>query len=610
MGYYRFCGDSQKGKSHEANGTKCQDDYGCLEQGDFCVAAVADGLGSSKHSDVASSIAAKGSVQYCVNNIRKEMSDNDIIQVISTAFDKVNFGIKQKAGDSLDDYDTTLTLAVFMNGDVYYGHAGDSGIIALRSDGIFEQITEPQLGDGIGKERPVYPLASEAHWVFGKYRHRAKALFLMTDGVLNKVAPPLLEEQVYKLDHAYLYYLYDNLSKNHDLNSWIRGELASILPQEINYDDKTLVAIICDAINLTPQPTQYYEFPSRDLWKSLLEKHEKSLYGYRNDSTPKNNVIAAPRSGGVSALNSNHFTTHNLNYHSQTISNHGNQQKPMQNSQNRKRNPALALSAATFVFGIIVTLIFIFAVNSLNKGDEPVGKQPEAAPTQAAPVVGILTGSVEINELEPRIGDVLLGIVMDDNNTGELSYEWKANGETVGTDRTYIVSLEDLGKIITVEVTSSEEVGTMLGWAKSVVRKKDAPEAPSEPELEEKTHDSIALKANNLYEFSMDGETWSDNNVFSGLEEDMEYSFYQRVKETEDTEPSLASNPISIRTDSAPVTPSLPILNPDSETSSTPQSELPSYMQPDPPATLENNDDGNDVDGTPTESPPLIDPDE
>ena len=192
MGYYRFCGDSQRGKSHEANNTKCQDDYSLQEQADFCVAAVADGLGSSKHSDIASNIAAKGAVQNCANNIRKGMSDNDIIQVINTTFDKVNFDIKQKAGNALDDYDTTLTLAVFIGGDVYYGHAGDSGIIALRQDGIFEEVTTPQLGDGIGKERPVYPLASEAHWVFGKYKHRAKALFLMTDGVLNKVVPPLL----------------------------------------------------------------------------------------------------------------------------------------------------------------------------------------------------------------------------------------------------------------------------------------------------------------------------------------------------------------------------------------------------------------------------------
>jgi len=247
-------------------------------------ASVADGLGSSKHSDIASKIASQEAVIYCANHIHPGMADEQILGVIHAAFDTVNFMIKQRAGDNLDDYDTTLTLAVFIKGNVYYGHAGDSGIIALRTDGIFEEVTEAQLGSGYGKERPVYPLASEANWVFNKYPHRTKALFLMTDGMLNKVVPPLLEGQEHQLDHAYLFYLYQNLIKSAELGPWIANELSQINPKEINYDDKTLVAIACSAVKLKFQPKKYYEYPSNELWSNLLAAQKKKLYPYKEET--------------------------------------------------------------------------------------------------------------------------------------------------------------------------------------------------------------------------------------------------------------------------------------------------------------------------------------
>ena len=39
---------------------------------------------------------------------------------------------------------TTLSLAVFINGDIYYGHVGDSGIFAFYDDGNIEPITTQQ----------------------------------------------------------------------------------------------------------------------------------------------------------------------------------------------------------------------------------------------------------------------------------------------------------------------------------------------------------------------------------------------------------------------------------------------------------------------------------
>ncbi|MDR1329698.1 MAG: protein phosphatase 2C domain-containing protein, partial [Oscillospiraceae bacterium] len=182
MGYI-LCGSSQTGQSHIDKGAVCQDSHYYGEGAGFAVSAVADGLGSSAHSDVASELAARGAAEFCLRNIRRGMAEREILGVIRASYGEVNFTIKRQAGNRLDDFDTTLTLAVFMDARVYFGHAGDSGIIALRRDGIFERVTEQQNGEGTGKERPVFPLASEAHWIFGTYPRPAKAIFLMTDGV-------------------------------------------------------------------------------------------------------------------------------------------------------------------------------------------------------------------------------------------------------------------------------------------------------------------------------------------------------------------------------------------------------------------------------------------
>lgn len=280
---YRICGASHKGKSHESSGTVCQDSLYYLEGNGFVIAAVADGLGSSKHSDIASKMAAQNVVEYCAENINKKMREGDILSIIRTAFDNTSFAIKQTAGEALDDYDTTLTLAVLIKGTVYYGHAGDSGIIALRKDGLFDEVTEPQLGDGVGKERPVYPLAAESKWVFGKYPHQVHAIFLMTDGILNKAVPPLLDDQMYKFDNAYLFYLYDNMRKNPDVDGWISDEVAQILPQEVNHDDVTIIVVMCKNVRVKLRKDGYYSFPSEALWSSLLESHRNRLYAYRAD---------------------------------------------------------------------------------------------------------------------------------------------------------------------------------------------------------------------------------------------------------------------------------------------------------------------------------------
>jgi hypothetical protein len=112
---------------------------------------------------------------------------------------------------------------------------------------------------------------------------------------------------------------------------------------------------------------------------------------------------------------------------------------------------------------------------------------------------------------------------------------------------TYTVDVGDLGKIITLEITSSAETGTISCATISAVTKKTV-SAPAAPTLESKTHNSVTLTAIEGYEYSIDGEEWQPSSIFDGLKSGTEYAFCQRVAETDDTSSSEKSPVLNIRT--------------------------------------------------------------
>jgi hypothetical protein len=288
-----LCGDSQIGGSH-ANGfgsvNISQDAGKYIDCNDFAVVAVADGVSTSKHSDKASIMAVEQALQFCADNVTDTKTNQEILKIIKSAFEKANLKIIELANGSPKDFCTTLTLAVFRKGTVYYGHAGDGGIIALRSDGLYECVTEQQNAEGSGRVGPVYTLAHTDHWVFGEYQYATVALFLMTDGVWNKIVPSRLEQEEHKLDHWYLSSLYTRVKEEQDENEYskiLSKKLADIDPREVGHDDKTLFMVVDIGIELSPQPEEYYHYPSNELWTQLANK-EKELLNGPMPTTPAN----------------------------------------------------------------------------------------------------------------------------------------------------------------------------------------------------------------------------------------------------------------------------------------------------------------------------------
>ena len=169
----------------------------------------------------------------------------------------------------------------------------------------------------------------------------------------------------------------------------------------------------------------------------------------------------------------------------------------------------------------------------------------------------VLTGTAMISNMTPRIGDTLVGSLVGTNNSGDLIFTWKSGSTTLSTGNSYEVQQSDLGHSIALEVESTTEYGSRVSAPTDPVLKKVAPAAPAAPTLDTKTSVSITLVATAGYEYSINGIDWEASNVFSGLTPDTAYTFYQRIKETDDTEASAVSPALIESTDAAVEPPSI-----------------------------------------------------
>ena len=78
------------------------------------------------------------------------------------------------------------------------------------------------------------------------------------------------------------------------------------------------------------------------------------------------------------------------------------------------------------------------------------------------------------------------------------------------------------------------------GWTFTITA--STPDAPTAPTKASATKNSITLNAVSGCEYSKDGANWQSGTEFAGLNPGTEYTFYQRVKATANTNASAASN--------------------------------------------------------------------
>jgi len=273
--FYAY-GITEQGTYHKKQNMVCQDAHNIVKRGDMVFAAVADGLGSEDYSDVASKMAVEISTGHCAEKITTASQQNEILQTIKSSFLLAQNGIEKKAlsdGHDINQYDTTLTVAVIRNDTLYYGHSGDSGIIALTTEGLYEKVTLQQRDE----DNNVFPLYFKEKWVFGKYEKKVCSVLLATDGILEAFFPVYIRKEPIDVYVALARFFMDNRNlRIHEVGEDMVKEqmkdfIQNIPDAQIN-DDKTAVVLINSVMESALQADDYYKEPD---WAELKRKFDE-----------------------------------------------------------------------------------------------------------------------------------------------------------------------------------------------------------------------------------------------------------------------------------------------------------------------------------------------
>ena len=304
-----------QGKSHVRAGKCNQDAYCIMPLEDMWIAAVADGVGSCKCAELASSMAVETVCRFIYENFPIDHSPVSIKSMLRTAFNralKEIYGEAEKNHDPISEYQTTLMVVLYdsrlQRG--YFALVGDGSIYGLKKDGTFTILTtRQQTSDGC-----VIPLsAGYEFWEISELTEEYASLVMATDGLSDKIRNSFIDGGVYVplmmlfdpyvvryLEHANVNYsklfanpssvshrivyeaIYRALRKKYGfkrvtalniLHSIKEGALFKVL--ESIQDDIT--AVCCYNTDIIPEPREakYYMEPD---WKSIYARTREMLY--------------------------------------------------------------------------------------------------------------------------------------------------------------------------------------------------------------------------------------------------------------------------------------------------------------------------------------------
>lgn len=127
------------------------------------IAVVADGVGSCKHAEVASDIAVREVAELIKKQFPPYTSDDRayfsvIHAAMHGAANAIEAYVEENDEGNEMEYQTTLSVAIMSNKSLYYGSAGDSGIIALDDQGEYHLVTKKQ-NDDLGRVYSIPTIA-------------------------------------------------------------------------------------------------------------------------------------------------------------------------------------------------------------------------------------------------------------------------------------------------------------------------------------------------------------------------------------------------------------------------------------------------------------------
>lgn len=262
-------GVTKRGVAHRCYGTRCQDahmirrvkqvaiwkDGGkrdrLLPGKEYVVAAVADGLGSEAHSDIGANAAVNTAVSTMCELIGTWYATGDSALAISMprfleqAMIKANNAVVKKAASMelpANEFDATLAIAVYDGEQLFYGSAGDSGVIA-KTDAGFELLTRPSR---VG-EAGTYPLYCREKWEISACGH-VRGFLLATDGLLELLVPEFNNENLNeKAVHLFMGAGHKPVSAS-DIDAALEKRVENVVHRiqgnRYTYDDATVVVAL------------------------------------------------------------------------------------------------------------------------------------------------------------------------------------------------------------------------------------------------------------------------------------------------------------------------------------------------------------------------------
>ncbi len=152
---------------------------------------------------------------------------------------------------------------------------------------------------------------------------------------------------------------------------------------------------------------------------------------------------------------------------------------------------------------------------------------------QGVKLVFQLEGSVAI-EGTPVYGETLKADVSDITPSfATYNIQWLVDGNVVGTEKTYTVKSEDIGKSIIVKVYSEGDISGSIISEASTVTKAEQTNTPVSATLAGKSDTSFSVNVIAGQEYSIDNENWNTTGEFTSLALNKEYTVYTRMAETD-----------------------------------------------------------------------------
>lgn len=182
---------SDIGKARDMN----QDSYLILEEENYKLLVLADGMGGYKGGEIASSLAVNAIQNYIKNNFEAtEKTTDSILKLINDAIEYANMIVYEKSQEveELKDMGTTLDTCIVFNGKLYIGHVGDSRVYRIRKNIIRKITTDHSYVEKLVKEGTITKEEAKNH---PKKNMLTKAL-----GCSSFVEPDLLYKVFQKED--------------------------------------------------------------------------------------------------------------------------------------------------------------------------------------------------------------------------------------------------------------------------------------------------------------------------------------------------------------------------------------------------------------------------